>query len=166
MRGHGLKAGESDLCRAEAEGADGSVKLPRVLIVSDVRLYREGMAALLASQVEIVGIVAKAELAACAQLLGSDVVLIDADCLASGADVTALSAAQTRKIIAFAVSSTESEILACAESGVTGFIDEDGSAEDVVAAIASVVRGEIPTTARFVGTPFQWRHCNIAFSYP
>lgn len=146
----------SDLCRTEAEDSDGNARMPRVLIVSDVRVYREAMAALLASRVEIVGTVAKAELAACAVRLCSDVVLIDAKCLSSSAPATASGVALMRKIIAFAVTNTESEILACAEAGIFGFIGDDGSAEDIVAAAVSVARGELPATPRFVGTPIQW----------
>jgi len=145
---------QADLRKAEAEGSIG--KLPRVLIVSDVRLHREGMAALLANQIEIVGIVAKAELASCAPHLVSDVVLIDVRCLNSGANGTAPSTVPPGKMIAFGVSNAECEILACAEAGVSGFLDKDGSVEDVVATIAGVARGEQPSTPRFVGTLFQW----------
>jgi|KBSSwiStaDraftv2_1062776.scaffolds.fasta_scaffold61925_2 DNA-binding NarL/FixJ family response regulator len=149
-----VTAGSTDLCNTEAECS--AKKLPRVLIVSDVRLHREGMAALLADQIEIVGVVAKAELASCAPVFVSDVVLIDVDCLKLGADGPAITAAPTGKTIAFGVSNTDSAILACAEAGVSGFIDKDGSATDVIATIAGVVRGELPRTPRFVGTVFQW----------
>jgi two-component system, NarL family, nitrate/nitrite response regulator NarL len=142
------------LCKAEAEGGFGT--LPRVLIVSDVRLHREGMAALLTNQIEIVGIVEKAELASCAPHLVSDVVLIDVRCLTSGARGTAPGTVPPGKMVAFGVSHAESEILACAKAGVCGFIDKDGSVEDVVATIAGVARGEQPCTPRFVGTLFQW----------
>ena len=153
-----VTAGSTDaevaLCNAEAEGRIG--ELPRVLVVSDVRLHREAVAALLANQIEIVGIVTKAELASCAPHLASDVVLIDVGCLNSGARVTTPNAAPTGKMIAFGVSNAESEILACAEAGVYGYIDRDGSIEDVVATIVGVARGEVPCTPMFVGTLSQW----------
>jgi two-component system nitrate/nitrite response regulator NarL len=145
---------EVDVCKGEAEGRPE--KPPRVLIVSDVRLHREGMAALLGDQFEIVGIVAKAEFASGVAHLLADVVLIDVACLNSGGQVTAPGTAPTGKMIAFGVSNAESEILACAQAGISGFIDKDGSANDVVATIAGVARGERPSTPRFVGTLSQW----------
>lgn len=145
---------EVDVCRSDAEGRPE--KLPRVLIVSDVRLHREGMGALLADQFEIVGIVAKAEYDSCAMHLVADVVLIDVGCLNSGGQVTAPGTAPAGKMIAFGVSNAESDILACAQAGISGFIDKDGSAQDVVATIAGVVRGVRPCTPRFVGTLSQW----------
>jgi len=149
-----------DVCRPEAAATLEKLPLlervPRVLIVSDIRLHREGMGALLGEHFEIVGLMAKAELASCAAHPVADVVLIDVGCLNSGVQPTAPGAAPTGKMIAFGVSNAESEILACAQAGISGFIDKDGSAEDVLETIADVARGERPTTPRFVGTLSQW----------
>ncbi len=150
-----MEAVSTDLALLEGEAQGTLETLPRVLIVSDVRLHREGMGALLASQFEIVGSVAKAELAAGAARLAADVVLIDVACLTSGG-VSEPAATPTPKMIAFGVSDAQSEILACAQAGIVGFIDKDGSANDVVATIAGVARGESPGTPRFVGTLSQW----------
>jgi DNA-binding NarL/FixJ family response regulator len=54
------------------------------------------------------------------------------------------------RIIAFAIEPLDREILACAEAGVAGYVHSEASTDDLVAAIESVMRGELlcpPRTA-------------------
>lgn len=134
-----------------------AVNLPRVLIVSDVRLYREGLAAMLAgtASVKVVASLALHELAFCTPRLAADVMLLDFNLLKSLACGVRLDSYPTKKIIAFAVSDMEGDILACAEAGISGFIGKDGSAEEVIATIEAVGRRELRCSPRAAGMLFR-----------
>ena len=131
---------------------------PRVLIVSDVRLYREGLAATLAAtrRLEIMGVVAGADLTRdCLSHLGPEIVLLDMalrGCLALPA---ALCAEPAVKFVAFAVSEVGDEVLACAEAGISAYVGKDGSTEDLVLTIEGTLRGEVPCPPRIVGALFE-----------
>jgi two-component system nitrate/nitrite response regulator NarL len=132
-------------------------KLSRVMVVSDVRLFRDGMVAMLArtGRVEIIAIDGEPDRASSEPHLAPDVVLIDVGSLNSPGAASVLGSATRAKVIAFGVSNTEHEILACANAGVSSLIEKDGTAEDVLVTIEAVARGESPCPARFAGTLFQ-----------
>jgi DNA-binding NarL/FixJ family response regulator len=140
------------------EGNDLGETLPRVLIASDVRLCREGLAAsLIASgRLGVAGTVAGSDLTvACISRLRPDVVLLDmalAGCLLLPA---ALRAEFPVKFVAFAVSEIDDDILACAEAGISGYIGKDGSAEDVVATIERAICDELLCSRRIASALFQ-----------
>lgn len=117
-----------------------------VLVVSDNRLYREGVAALLAQSqdVYLVGTAPSSAAAAGAMASASvDVVLVDMTMLDAVSTVRAIVAADgSPKVVASSLSGAEPEIVAAAEAGVVGFVDRTSSLEDVVATIASVARNE------------------------
>jgi two-component system, NarL family, nitrate/nitrite response regulator NarL len=150
-------ASDPEIDGPEAEAEGGARRLPRVLIVSDVRLYREGLASVLAAmgRVEIVGTVAEHELASCAEDFAPDVMLLDFWLLGSRSLATMLGPHSTAKSVAFAVSYDLEDILACAEAGVSGFVGKDGSAEDVMAMIDGVACGELPCPPRIAGMLFK-----------
>lgn len=121
----------------------------RVLVVAEVRLYREGLAAVLGGEdhIEVVG--AAPTTPPDAGVLRPDVVLVDvagADDLGAVRDLrTAVPAAQ---VIALAVPDREGAVVACAEAGVSGYVTRDQSVEDVVAAVEAVARGEMICSPR------------------
>jgi DNA-binding NarL/FixJ family response regulator len=131
----------------------------RVLIVAEIRLYREGMAAMLQQEpvVEVVGIAAGADEAVCAlRERHPDVVLLDMAISDNAWLVRALVAAVPgTRVLALAVPEIEREVIACAEAGVAGYVTRDGSLEDVVAAIQSAARGEMLCSPRMAATLFQ-----------
>ena len=136
-------------------GAETSAnRIPRVLIVSDVRLYREGLAAALAAtgRVELAGVEAPGDFSL--RLSDVDVVLLDADQLKSRTSLSWIELAST-KIVAFAVSEIEDDIDACARSGVASFVGKDGSAEDILSAIEGIWRGELPCPSRVAALLFR-----------
>lgn len=126
----------------------------RVLIVSDVRLYREALALSLAGheRIEVVGTVdGVAGVLERGHQLRPDVVLVDTS-MPEGLDVIrALQAAAAgTKVVAFAVAQNDRDVLHCAEAGIHGYVSRDASAEDLVATVESVQRGELicsPKTA-------------------
>jgi two-component system, NarL family, nitrate/nitrite response regulator NarL len=130
----------------------------RVLIVAEIRLYREGLAAMLRAESAGIDVVATAAGADDAvrglRELSPDIVLLD-----MAPDnawlVRALEAAVPgTRVVALAVPENEREVLACAEAGVAGFVTRDASVEDVAAAVQSAARGEVLASPRMVATLF------------
>jgi two-component system, NarL family, nitrate/nitrite response regulator NarL len=115
-----------------------------LLIVADVRLYREGLRTSLGRREHLTVLGEAGSREAALALIASthpDVVVLDMATRNSLGIMRAISkAAPTVKIIAFAIEEVDREILACAEAGVAGWIPCDGSMDDLVATIDSVVR--------------------------
>jgi DNA-binding NarL/FixJ family response regulator len=145
---------------ASVDGAEaGAKKTPRVLIVSDVRLYREGLAAILAAtgRVQMAGVEAPSDFASnlgAINLGDIDVVLLDAELLKCPAWHGWIELASA-KIVAFAVSEIDDDIDACARSGVASFVGKDGSVEDILSAIEGIWRGELPCPSRVAALLFR-----------
>jgi two-component system, NarL family, nitrate/nitrite response regulator NarL len=135
----------------------GGGKLPRVLIVSGVRIYREGLAAMLAAtgRVELVGVVAEADLPPYLSNLSPNIVLLDMGLVNASRCATVVGCSSGAKVIAFAVSDLEDDVLACARCGVSSFVGKDGSAEDILAAIEGLLHGELPCPPKVAGMLFQ-----------
>jgi DNA-binding NarL/FixJ family response regulator len=116
-----------------------------VLVISDIRLYREGVCRLLAEE-------RFAARSACGEpgpildeiaVRPRGVVLLDAATpgslsLARG---IRLRAPETR-VIVLTVSDVRAELLAFAEAGIAGYVTRDGSASDLVAAIECARKDE------------------------
>jgi DNA-binding NarL/FixJ family response regulator len=119
----------------------------RVLIVAEVRLYREGLQQILSRQpdIEVSGVASTgAEALASAHRHGPDVVLLDLS-LAEG-----LAAARVLrrelpgvKVVALAVREAGEDVIAWAEVGMAGYVPRDASIADLVETIGRASRGEI-----------------------
>jgi DNA-binding NarL/FixJ family response regulator len=148
--------------------SEASDDRPRVLIASDVRLYREGLATILAGlgQLSIVAAVAGSDLThACLAHFGADVVLLDIalpGCLGLPA---ALRTEVPVKFIAFAVSDADHAVLACAEAGFAGYVGTHGCAEDLILTIEGALRGEVLCPPKIAGALFR-RLAALANSHP
>ena len=118
-----------------------------VLIVTRVRLYREGLAQALARSpaISVASCVPTVDDAAAA--LGErtpDIALLDVPVAQAHAAVSVLLTVATGvKIVALGVHEVEQEVLAWAEAGADGYVSRDGSFDDLVDAIESVARGEL-----------------------
>jgi len=117
----------------------------RVLVVSAVALYRDGIADALArrAQIEWVGTAASASEAlelATDDRCRSPVVILDM--AMDDAAVVARDLARSMCVLAVAVPSREHDVIACAEAGVAGFLTTEASLDDVVAALRSISRGD------------------------
>jgi two-component system, NarL family, nitrate/nitrite response regulator NarL len=131
----------------------------RIIIVSDTRLYREGLALSLA-RVDRVVVVDVADTVAsaltCIEDKNPDVALLDfamPDALALPDAITA--ARMLVKVVAFSVAETEDEICECAEAGIAGYVPRNGSKEDLIAAVENAVRGEILCSPRVAASLFR-----------
>lgn len=124
----------------------------KVLIVSDVRLYREGLAEVL-DQDGRLGVVSTADTAALAieqvERYEPESVLLDVAIPEALETISLMTqkAPQT-KVIALGLSELEEDVVACAEAGIAGYVHRDGSVEDVVSAVRSAVREEFGCSRR------------------
>ena len=118
-----------------------------VLIVVDVRLYREGLAASLgvSPQLAVVGTCAtRGEALERVQQIHPDVVLLDVAMRESLDLIRALRTDAPRcKVLAFAVEETAADIIECAEAGAAGYVTADASIDDLVTAIDRIARAEL-----------------------
>ena len=131
----------------------------RLVVVAEVRLYSEGLAASLGSRpsLQVLGTAGNRDAAlALSATVHPDVVVIDMATRDSLEIVRALKREHADvKIVAFAVDESERDITACAEAGVAGYLPSDGSMDDLVAAIASCTRGELICSPRIAATLFR-----------
>jgi two-component system, NarL family, nitrate/nitrite response regulator NarL len=127
-----------------------------VLLVSDIRLYREGVEAALVRHggVDIVGGAAGLRDAlVLAARTRPNVALVDTTMPDSIAFIRALrNAVPEVQAVALTVNEREGEVVACAEAGVSGYVTRESSLDDLVAAISSVVRGEMLCSPRIAAT--------------
>jgi two-component system nitrate/nitrite response regulator NarL len=130
-----------------------------VLVVSHIRLYREGLERVLreSSAFALIGIAGSAEEAIEQTLrLGADVILLDM--AMSGAFSVAKDLALgggPRKIVALGMPEDETQVLSCAQVGIAGYVTRDGSVEDVIAAIKAAARGEVHCSPKIAGSLFR-----------
>jgi DNA-binding NarL/FixJ family response regulator len=119
----------------------------RVLIVADVRLYREGLAASLERRDHLSVIATSAsrvEALAKVHEIGADVVVVDMATRESLELIGDLRRdAASTKILAFAVEEVASDILDCAEAGAAGYVTVDASIDELVTAIERICREEL-----------------------
>jgi DNA-binding NarL/FixJ family response regulator len=128
----------------------------RVVIVGEMRLYREAISQVLARhpRIRVTGSTAgsaKAEhlLAQCR----TDVVLVDMATADSLAIIRALVAgAPDVNVIALGLAEHEPDVIACAEAGISGYVTRDASLDDLAATIESVARGEMPCSPGVAAT--------------
>jgi len=130
---------------------------PRVYLVSDVRLYREGLISSLAQQrqLEPVGAGGSRDFLDRIIELRPEVLLLD---LSIGESLTiprrARQVLPELRVVAFAVAEIEDNVLACAEAGISGYVTLDGSVEDLVAAVLHALRGELMCSPRIAALLF------------
>jgi two-component system, NarL family, nitrate/nitrite response regulator NarL len=130
-----------------------------VLIVAEVRLYREGLAAGLSGRAQLtVNATCRGRADTLARLRegGADVVVVDIatrDSLELIGDLRRESAAL--KILAFAVDEVTSDILYCAEAGATGYVRADASLDELVTAIECIAREELVCSPKIAATLFR-----------
>jgi two-component system nitrate/nitrite response regulator NarL len=132
---------------------------PRLLIVADVRLYREGIQASLSNrpQFSVIGAVSNAEEALrLAAETPPDIVIVD---MATRHSLTVVRSIRhdlpDAHIVGFGVDEVEGEVLACAEAGLAGYVPSDASLDELVVRVESVHRGELLCTPRMAATLFR-----------
>ncbi len=131
----------------------------RVFIVSNVRLHREGLAALLREcrSIEVLGAVSVRETQNAPAVLATEVALIDLRSPGDSEIVASLRKIQpTMRIVAVGIRETASEVLACAAAGMDGYVPMDAALGDMITAIENVVRGELACSPKVAASLY---HC-------
>jgi two-component system nitrate/nitrite response regulator NarL len=120
----------------------------RVFVVSDVRVYREGISQLIATagSLELVGAAATGE---SVSRLGDgaqpDVVLVDATQRASPMFAREISSVVGEgRVVALVAPDQHDDLLAWAGAGVSGFVSWDASPRHLVEILRRAARGETP----------------------
>ena len=135
----------------ENSGQKPTLSRPRLFILSNIRLLREGLTLAISHQPTVI-VVGSSDISPSLTEIADlhpDVLLLD---VARSGSLEICSPLRQilpdMKIVAFAVADVDREIIACAEAGVAGYVSGAGSAEDVVAAVHRAVRGELLCSPR------------------
>jgi DNA-binding NarL/FixJ family response regulator len=129
-----------------------------VLIVADVRLYREGLAASLSSRnlTVLATCPNRVEASARVRELGPDVVVVDMATRESLELIAELRRdTPNSRTLAFAVEEVTSDVLDCAEAGAAGYVTADASVDDLVDAIERIAREELVCSPRIAARLFR-----------
>ena len=131
----------------------------RVFIVSNVRLHRDGLAALLGGcpSIEVLGAFSVQETQNAPPAATTDVALVDLRSPGDSEVVGALRKIRAgMRIVAVGIHETASEVLACAAAGMDGYVPMDAALGDMVAAIENAVRGELACSPKVAASLY---HC-------
>jgi two-component system, NarL family, nitrate/nitrite response regulator NarL len=120
--------------------------IPRVYIISETRLFREGLKAMLVREggLEVVGHGSCADaLKEIGRLTPASLLLDMAghDCLVVPRQFHVI--LPSLRIVAVAVSELEADIIACAEAGICGYVAQDGTVEDLIGTVMRALSGEL-----------------------
>lgn len=141
----------------------------RAFLVSDVRLYREGVEAALGRRdtIDVVGTASDIPGAIDrVAALAPTVIIVDIATHDSLSGIRRLAAAAPRsKIVAFAVDERKADIPAYAEARIAGYVPSEASLDDLAMTIASVTRDEAPCSPRVAGALFK-RIARLAAAMP
>jgi two-component system, NarL family, nitrate/nitrite response regulator NarL len=139
---------------ASTRGGSSDAATAHVFVLAGVRLYREGVAAVLAND-DRFRVVGAADSTALQQLRDSapDVVLMEAGPKDAPALVRAIRAhAPGAKVVALGISEEEADVLPLAEAGIAGWVTRDASVDDLREAVASAAAGEALCSPRMAAS--------------
>lgn len=130
----------------------------RVLLVTDMGLFRDGLADLLRAHEAIAAVQTAssvAEAAARATQFQPHVTVVDVALL--GPDVVAAlrERASGTRVLAFGVADEWEAVLACARAGAAGFVTRDGRIGELLDAVRRVHRGELICSPRMAARMFE-----------
>jgi DNA-binding NarL/FixJ family response regulator len=135
-----------------AAGQVDSAQAPvRVLLVADVRLYREALAAALADEdgIELAGSAPRDVAGMAAGVFEPGVVVVDAASVSVPEGMRALAGAlPDAGIVAVGVPDDEDAVVALLEAGVAGYVTADQPFSDLVIAVEAAANGELQCSPR------------------
>src|SRR6266446_6354220 len=142
---------------SDIDAAGLPTPVPSVYIVSETRLFREGLTAMLGREgrLDVVGHgCCKDALEGMVRLMPASMLLDMSghDCLAFPRRFHAILPAL--RIVAVAVAEQEENIIACAEAGICGYVAQDGTVEDLIGAIMRALSGELVCSPRISAVLF------------
>jgi two-component system, NarL family, nitrate/nitrite response regulator NarL len=129
----------------------------RTVILGTVKLYCEGLAQRLAGTPLLVVDMATTWPEALDRIRRQrpQVVLMDASSHEFLPHVALLREVRDLVVVAFAVSEDEGDIIACAEAGVSAFVERSASIDDLVTAVVRGIHGELQLSPRAAATLFR-----------
>lgn len=142
---------------AQRRAPDDGGGAPRLLIGSHVRLFREGLSRILdAAGVDVVALATAETVVADAQRAQPDVAILDVT-MPDALDVLRrlVDGAPALRVVAVGVADDERDVVACAEAGAVGYVSCESGAEQLLATIASVTRGEVLCSPRVAALLFR-----------
>jgi two-component system, NarL family, nitrate/nitrite response regulator NarL len=126
--------------------------MTRVFVVSNIRLYCEGLSEMLVrdGRLEVVGAAAEAPRDADRiRAAAADVVLLDMGIPDALDAIRRLSRGTApAKVVALGVANRSQRVVACAEAGVANYVGRDSSLDELVQAVEGAVRGEFDCSPR------------------
>ena len=126
--------------------AEEFTNAPRVLIVSDVVLYRDGLAASLArdGRLQVAAVMGGVDVLPVISRRPPDALLLDGamDGYLSLARKIRTVAPELR-IVGFGIAGGTNQLVDCAEYGLAAFVGSGGSLDELVAAVLAALRGEL-----------------------
>jgi two-component system, NarL family, nitrate/nitrite response regulator NarL len=129
-----------------------------VLMVADVRLYREGLAAAIGNRSHLALVAAcsnRAEALIQARALRPDVIVVDMAMRDGLEFIREVRDGQVlAKILVFAVDEATSDVMRCAEAGASGYVTSDASVDELVMAIERIDREELVCSPRVAAQLF------------
>lgn len=124
----------------------------RLFVIAEIRLYREGLAEVLARLPDVAEVGTAAESGeglARVRVFRPHIVLLDMSVLNSAETVRELvRMAPAVQVVAIGVPDTEDHVVACAEAGVSGYVAREGTLGDLVLTVRAVARGETVCSPR------------------
>lgn len=128
----------------------------RALLITDNRLYREGLLRALQEDTGVEMIDAACNQATCIQdieALRPDVALVDMAMHGAYSTLRQVrQSASTVKTISLTVPVRDDEVIKCIEAGVAGYLTRDGSFTELVASVRAAMNGELLCSARITGS--------------
>lgn len=126
----------------------------RLALVTGVRLFREGLARLLADRIACFAVdTSRPDDALIADIaeIQPDVVLVDVAVIRGGVARRLRERVSGARMVAFAVAESEEDVLACVELGVAGLVGRDASVDELLMAVDGARRGELHCSPRVAG---------------
>jgi two-component system nitrate/nitrite response regulator NarL len=129
--------------------------MTRVLIVASIRLYREGLAQLLNANGEFTVVGTDSTGRDAIERIDEtapDVTLVDM-AIPDLSDISAAFATRSPRIplVAVGITESDSEVLACAEMGIAGYVTRESSIAELAAALHGAAEGELFCSPRTAG---------------
>jgi DNA-binding NarL/FixJ family response regulator len=147
-------AGAKDRGRSRRAGPQ---PLATVYVISEVRLFREGLTGMLRrdGMLAIIGHGCYASGFAEIPELRPEIVLLEYDgseCRVFCRELHTI--VPDLRLVAVAVGKHEADVMACAEAGISGFVGREASVDEVVDAVRASLAGEIHCSPRLSGLLF------------
>ena len=118
----------------------------KIIVISDIRIYREGLSHVLANT-DSIGVVGAADNIDDAILTierdSPDVILLDMT-MANSCCVArkVMGICPNAKVVALSVPENEDNIVECAEAGIVGYVARESSLNDLIDAVVGTKKGE------------------------